>query len=171
MIPILTARLAMVTSLAYYSLTLAVAWFTALLGSTEVLWDVFEVSPNATSPPVWTLLIGLAVSSITLFALGMAYWSIEKILRGGQGQNFLQLSRRLKRVALGLMLFWFGYNILSGAIPVLLTTHLPANQQPEFDWDPLDTDIILLIVGIALYAISHAILRAWTIEEENKQFL
>lgn len=171
MIPTIIARLAMVMSLAYYTITLAIAWSSGLLGAPEILWEFFEISQTATAPPAWTILIGIAISAATLTALGMAYWSIEKILRGGQSQDFLQLSRRLRRMSVGLMGFWFGYNVLSGTVRPLLTMHLPLDQRPDFDWDPLDVDIILLIVGIALFAISHVLHRAWTVEEENKQFL
>lgn len=171
MIPTLIARIAMVTSLAYYTLTLAIAWIAGLFGAPEVLWDFFEISEKAAAPPIWTILVGVVVSIGTLVSLGSAYWSIEKILRGGQGQDFLQLSIRLRRMSVGLMGFWLGYNILSGGMRMLLTLHLPAEQRPDFDWDPLEVEIILLIVAIALYAVSHALYRAWMVEEENKQFL
>ena len=38
-------------------------------------------------------------------------------------------------------------------------------------WDPLDLDIILLIVGIVILAISQTLERAWVVEDENKHFI
>ncbi len=93
------------------------------------------------------------------------------MLRGGRNHDFFKLSQNLRNTSLGLIGFWIGYNLLTGLAPLLMTMQLDANSGYEYDWDPLDTDVILLILGIALFAVSHAIHRAWMVEEENKQFL
>ena len=171
MITTLVARLAMMASLAYYTLAMAIIWISAMTGSTEEIWEAFDVVESAAAPPLAGILIGTLLSTATLVSLAVAYWSIERTLSGGREQDFLALAAHLRRIALGLMGFWLGYNLLTGAMPTVLTWHLPSEQVPEFDWDPLDLDIILLILAIALYAISRVLHRAWAVEEENRQFL
>ena len=171
MITTLVARLAMMASLAYYTLAMAIIWISAMTGSTEEIWEAFDVVESAAAPPLAGILTGTLLSAATLVSLAVAYWSIERTLSGGREQDFLALAAHLRRIALGLMGFWLGYNLLTGAMPTVLTWHLPPEQVPEFDWDPLDLDIILLILAIALYAISRVLHRAWAVEEENRQFL
>ena len=171
MITTLIARLAMMASLAYYTLAMGIIWISALTGSTEEIWEAFDVVESAAAPPMVSILTGTLASMATLVSLAVAYWSVEKTLSGGREQDFLALAAHLRRIALGLMGFWLGWNLLTGVMPTVLTWHLPAEQVPEFDWDPLDLDIILLILAIALYAISRVLQRAWAVEEENRQFL
>jgi len=167
----LLARLAMLASLSYYAITICFVWIISFL-EPEFLMEVFL---ETTAPPPGyaplVMVLGIAFAGLALVSLGWAYWSIEHMIRGGEQQDFLVLSARLKNTAIGLIGFWIGYNLLTGLVPALLALQLEASADFLYDWDPLDTDIVLLILGIALFAVSRSLHRAWEVEEENKQFL
>jgi hypothetical protein len=167
----LFAQIAMILSLGYYTLTLMLAWILALLGNGEVVWDAFDLPIQSTPPALWTLIIGVLFTMFALFSLGLAYWSLNGILKGGRQQDFLQLAQRLRQTAFGLFGFWLGYNMLSGLMPYLLSLSLEPPLDAAIDWDPLDIDIVFAIIAIALLAISQTLNRAWEAEEENKHFL
>jgi drug/metabolite transporter (DMT)-like permease len=167
----LIARLAMVASFIYYSVTLGVFWVAAFLGDQNRFWQFLEFPENLPMPPIWTYWAGILMSLIALSGLAFSYLSIERIFRSDLRQNFLLLSRAFKNTSLGIMAFWLGYNLITGLLPVLFALHLQQDQHPPLDWDPLDTDIILLIIAIAMFAISKALHHAWIFEDENKHFL
>ena len=165
------AKTAMLLSLIYYVVILGVAWIGQMLGLHNEIWELFDFPTQPGSPPLWTLLVGLFVSAGALLCLGMGYMAIWRILNGGREQDFRDLARRLKRVGIGLIGFWLGYNLLSGAVQHLIVIGLEDTRDFDFGWDPLDLDIVFFILGIAMMAISQTLERAWLAEEENQQFL
>ncbi len=165
------AKTAMVLSLIYYVGLLGFAWIGQMTGFHNEIWDFYDFPMQPGSPPLWTLLVGLLVSAGALACLGMAYAAIWRILDGGREQDFRDLARRLKRVGIGLIGFWLGYNLLSGGVQHLITIGIDNTQDFDFAWDPLDLDIVFFILGIAVIAISQTLERAWLAEEENQQFL
>lgn len=167
----LFAKGAMVLSLAYYTLTLGYVWLGQLLGLHNEIWDVFDFPIQASSPPVWTLIIGTLVSAFALVSLGGAYRGAWLILGGGADQDFRSLALNMRRLAWGLIGFWIGYNVLSGALPHLIVVDLVSTDGFDFGWDPLDLDIVFAIAGIVLLAISRTLERAWLAEDETKHFL
>lgn len=171
MITIWIARISMITSWMFFAGIMVWTWASAMMGSNELLWDAYDFPPETTLPHTWVLLIGLANSALIMFGLGISYWSVETILKDGPDQDFLQLGQRLRKMAIGLIVFWIGFNLLVGAIPNLLVAHIPENQAPELGWQPFDVEFILLIVAVALFAISRSLNRAHELEEENRQFL
>ncbi len=167
----LLARLAMVLSMAYFTLALVLMFAFAVLGEPQALWEMLEIEESTPPPPLWSLMVSAVVALFILVALGLAYWFIEKILRGGATVGFDHLSRYLRGMAFGLMGFWIGIKMLDAVLPYLLTRHLSVDIRPPFDWDQLDLDIVLLIISVAIYAISQSLDRASLIEEEHKHFL
>jgi len=165
------AKTAMSLSLIYYVVLLGFLWIGQMAGLHNDIWEMFDFPAQPTSPPFWTLLIGLVVTIFALVSLGAAYLAVWRILNGGRTQDFRDLAQRLRRVGLGLIGFWLGYNILSGVLQYLIVIGLENTDGFEFGWDPLDLDIIFFIIGIALLAISQTLERAWQAEEENKQFI
>jgi hypothetical protein len=167
----LFAKTAMLISYLYYLAALSYMWIGQILGLHNDIWDIFDFPIMAESPPMWTLIIGLGVSASALYALGSAYLGVWSILKGGREQDFRKLARNLRKIAWGLLGFWLSYNILSGALPYLITIHIPDKSEFDFGWDPLDLDIVFAILGIALLAISQTLERAWIAEDETKHFL
>ncbi|MGJ8626139.1 MAG: hypothetical protein ACSHXB_04185 [Sulfitobacter sp.] len=165
------AKVAMCLSFVYYALLLAFIWLGQMTGLHNDTWDIFSIAAQPAPPAAWKMFLGILVSVFAIGSLAFAYRSIWRILNGGPGQDFLDLSKRLRRLGLGLIGFWLGYNLLSGAIPYVFAIGLPDNAVQEFEWDPLDTDIIFVILGIAFFAISRTLQRAWEIEDENNHFL
>jgi hypothetical protein len=165
------AQLAMAISLIYYTLGLGFIWLGQILGFHNEIWDMYDFPAQSVSPPMWALCIGLLVSALGMLSLGMAYFSVWRVLEGGAEQDFRDLGQRLRRMAAGLIGFWFFYNLLSGAVQYLIVMGLDNTEGFDMGWDPLDLDIILLIVGIAILAISQTLERAWVAEDENKHFL
>ncbi|MCF6322599.1 MAG: hypothetical protein L3J32_12650 [Rhizobiaceae bacterium] len=131
----------------------------------------FDFPVNLPLPPLWTYLTGVLMTLMALGGLAFAYLSIERILRSDLHQNFSLLGNSLRNTSLGILAFWLGYNLITGLLPILFTLHLTPEQNPPREWDLVDTDTVLLIVAIAMFAISKALHNAWVIEDENKHFL
>lgn len=165
------ARGAMIASWMYYSITLGIMWISGLIGSKEYFWETLDFPTYLPLPPTWTFLCGLLVSAFTVAGLGYLYFSVEKIIKSNAKQDFLLLSKLLQNIATGLICFWLGYNLLTGLLPYIILLHIAPEQQPEWGWDPLDIDILFLILAIAIFAIASAFKRAWFLEDENKHFL
>ncbi len=165
------AQTAMVLSLTYYTVIFGTLWIGQILGFHNEIWDVFDFPIQDSSPPLSSLIIGLCVTIAGLVCLGLAYLAVWQILEGGQNQDFRLLGKRLQRLGYGLIGFWFSYNLLSGAVQYLIVIGLEDTQGFEMGWDPLDLDIIFLIMAIGILAIAQTLERAWTAEEETKHFL
>ena len=167
----LFAKTAMLLSFAYYSLTVSYAWLGQMLGVHNGIWETFGFPEQAFSPPLWFLLLGCIIGGGTLASLGIAYWAARGILVGGAAQDFLLLAKNLRRVAWGLIGFWLGYNLMVGALPLLLAVSVDFAGDAVVEWDPLDIDIVFAIMGIVLLAIAQTLGRAWEAEHENQHFL
>ncbi len=165
------AKAAMALSMTYYLFIFGFLWIGQMLGLHNEIWDIFEFPIQPSSPPVWTLMIGLILTLLALLSLAGAFRGAWLILNGGQGQDFRDLARNLRRMAWGLIGFWIGYNVISAVMPYLIVIGLDSTEGFEFGWDPLDLDIIFAITGVVLLAISQTLGRAWQAEDENKHFL
>ena len=167
----LLAKIAMVLSFAYYALTMAYVWIGQLLGWHNDIWDLFDFPIQDGSPPLFSMLIGIAT---VIFALGMlllAYVGIWRILNGGPQQDFRALSSHMHRLGWGLIGFWAGFNFLAGVVQIFVAIGVQDRGSFDLSYDPLDLDIVFLILGIAILAIAHTLQRAWEAEEENQAFL
>ncbi len=167
----LFARAAMTLSLAYYTLTFGYIWIGQLLSFHNEIWEVFDFPVQPTSPPAWTLIIGLLITAMALWSLANAYRGGWVILSAGPEQDFRDLGKNLRRIAWGLLGFWVGYNVISGVMQYLIVIGLTDLDGFEFGWDPLDLDIVFAIIGVVLLAISQTLERAWLAEDETKHFL
>lgn len=165
------AKSAMLLSFAYYSSTVSYLWVGQLLGLHNEVWYSFGFPEQSVAPPVWLALLGVVVGGFTLASLGRSYWAMRGILAGGATQDFRDLAANLRRIAFGLIGFWFGYNLMFGALPIVLAVSVDFDGDASIGWDPLDIDVVFAILGIVFLAISRTLHRAWEAEEENKQFL
>lgn len=168
---VLLAKVAMVLSYCHYTVTLGWIWLGQIFGFHNDIWEAFDFPAQSSSPPTWALTIGTLVVFFMLCSLGISYLSGWKLLNEGVGQDFRLLGVRLKRISLGLLGFWFAYNLQAGGIQYIIAFDVQDTTAFDFGWDPLDTDIIFAIVAIILLAISQTLNRAWEAEEENKYFL
>ena len=167
----LLAKTAMVISWLFYAMTFCGLWIGQLFGWHNEIWDMYDFPYQPTSPPTWAMLIGLAVTVGALTGLFIAYRSVWRILNGGTTQDFRDLARHLKQVAIGLLGFWLGYNLLTGAVQYLIVIGIDTTDEFDFSWAPLDLDIVFAIIAVALFAISKTLERAWLAEDETKHFL
>lgn len=167
----LCAKIAMTLSWLYYAVGFGQVWIGQLLGLHNEIWDAFDFPQQESGPPIWTLIVGLLVTAAGLLSLGIAYRNAWSILDGGPEQDFRNLGANLRRVAWGLLGFWLGYNLLSGAMPYLIVIEVESTRGFDFGWDPLDLDIVFVILGIVLLAISKTFERAWRAEDETRHFL
>ena len=165
------AKIAMVLSWSYYTLFLGYHWGGQLLGLHNEIWEMYDFPVQQVSPPTWTILVGFLVSALTVLSLGIAYLSGWKILDRSATENFRFLAQKLGTMAWGLIGFWIGYNVLSGAVQLLIAVDLSSTEGFDFGWDPLDFDIIFAITGVILLAIARSLERAWLAEDEVKHFL
>ena len=167
----LFAKIAMVLSLAYYALAIGEIWLGQMMGWHNDVWELYDFPVQDSSPPMWTLLIGLLVTAGALASLAIAYVAVWRILSGGRGQDFRKLATNLKRLGLGLLGFWLGYNLLAGAVQHLIVIGLDSTEGFDFSWDPFDLDIVFFITGTAILAIARTMGRAWEAEDEVRHFL
>ncbi|MFS4579756.1 hypothetical protein [Phaeobacter sp. C3_T13_0] len=167
----LIAKTAMTLSLAYYASMLGYLWIGQLFGLHNEVWEAFDFPTQSTTPPTWTVIVGLLITVFGLVSLASAYRGGWVILSGGPNQDFRDLGKNLRRIAWGLLGFWLGYNLLSGGMQYLIVIGLPNLEGFQFGWDPLDLDIVFAIIGIVLLAISQTLERAWLAEDETKHFL
>jgi hypothetical protein len=165
------AQIAMVISILYYTFGLGFIWIGQITGLHNEIWEMYDFPIQYNSPPMWALIIGLFVSVMGICSLALSYFSVWKILEGGRDQDFRHLGKRLQSLAYGLIGFWFFYNVLVGGVQYLITIGVADTSDFDFGWDPLDLDIIFLIVAIGILAISQTLERAWIAEDETKHFL
>lgn len=165
------AKFAMVASFLIFSIDMTYLWVGQIAGWHNEIWSMFDFPPQESAPPLWSLLVGVVISVFGLTCLAMTYSGIWQILNGGPGQDFRDLARRMRRIGFGLIGFWAAYNLLVGLLPWLITANLSDRSDFDFVWDPLDIDLLILLMGIAILAISQTLRRAWEAEEENNAFL
>ena len=165
------AKVAMSLSLLYYVASYGYIWIGQLIGIHNEIWDVFGFPTHAASPPAWTLVVGLCASGFAVASLAGAYFGAWQILAGGPGQDFRSLGKNLRRIAWSLLGFWIGYNQISGAMQYLIVIEISNLDGFDFEWDPLDLDIVFAILGVVFLAISQTLERAWLAEDETKHFL
>ncbi len=155
----------------YYALLLLTLWLGGIFGLHNDLWMVFDLPAQPEPPSLALHLAGLGFSLIYLGGLGVAFGALGRIIAGGAGQDFRLLARRLRRLSLGLIGFWVGYNLIGGLVPWMLSRYLADTKGLELEWDPLDIDVVFLVIAVAIFAISGSLRRAWEAEEENRLFL
>ena len=165
------AKAAMALSLSYYFLLFGFVWIGEMLGIHGLVWDMFDFPEQDTSPPFWTLVVGLILTLIALVSLAGAFRGAWLVLKGGPEQDFRDLGRNLRHMAWGLIGFWIGYNVIALVMPHLIVIGLESTEGFDFSWAPLDLDIVFAITGVVLLAISQTLERAWQAEDENKHFL
>lgn len=162
---------AMVVSWGYYALAVVLTWGLEVLGDRTAVLSLFDFEPGNLPVPAWLLLFGLAVALAVLANLGIAYRAIWQILEAGSLQEFDALGRRLKWLGGGLVGFWISWNLLTGIFQRLLANYANIATAMSFEWNPFDVDIVLPIVGSAIFLTATMMQRAWQAEEENRQFL
>ena len=165
------AKAAMVLTIVYYGFSLSYIWLGQMFGLHNLLWEEFEIPQQVGSPPVWQMIVGIVITIATISCLVVAFRSLWRILDGGAKQDFRKLAKLLKHLSFGLFGFWLGYNIYVFGIPLMLIMGLEAKQGAQITFDPLNIEVIFLIISISIYAVSQTLQRAWEAEEENQQFL
>ncbi len=165
------AKTVMVLSIVYYGLDLSYLWIGQLFGLHNEVWETFGLPQQVGSPPMWKLLVGTGATIATLASLILAYASLWTILSGGTNQDFRLLAKSLRYLAFGLFGFWFGYNILVVGAVIMFAQGVGFQENMSIEIDPLDIEIVFLIISIVVFAVSKTLQRAWEAEEENQQFL
>ncbi len=161
----------MVVSFFFYGIMLLAFWGSAIVGWHNEVWDTFDIPVQNRGPASWILVLGFIGTAFAFAGLGLAYMSVWKILDGGTEQDFRVLARRLRKLSIGLFGFWLGYNFVSGGLGFLVMNDMGTSEAVEFSWDPFSTEIIYLILAVAIFAISKTLHRAWEAEEEARHFL
>lgn len=165
------AKTAMVLSLLYYLFGLLVVWVGLYFGWSAGVWDMFDMPERAAPPAAVGIVFGLVMSWGAYFALASVYGAVWRILNGGRQQDFRQLAIHLRRIGLGLIAFWLTYNLLAAIGPHLIVMGSDVSSDTPIEYDLLDIEIVMPILGIAMLAIAGTLGRAADAEEENRQFL
>ncbi len=167
----LIAKIMMAISFLFYGGLITAFWISAILGWHNDIWELYDFPVQPAPPPLWIMGLGLFFTILAFSGLLMAYVAVWKILNGGTDQDFCVLASRMRKLAIGLFGFWLGYNLIYGAISYLLVIITDGLSNMEVDWDPFGTDVIYLIMSIAIFAIAKTLHRAWEAEEEMRHFL
>lgn len=165
------AKCAMGLSWLYYVIWAGQMWLGQFLGWHNDIWRAFDFPRQDHSPPLWTMGVGVVVTIVGLVGLTVVYRGAWRILDGGPQQDFRVLGRNLRGMAVGLLVFWAGYNLLAAGVQYLVILAMPDTAGFTFRWDPLNVEILFLILGVVLLAISGTFERAWQAEDETKHFL
>ncbi len=167
----LVARLAMLITIAYFTFGWAVLWIATFLGETEMIADAFDLPPEMPAPPVWALIVGMAMMWPALGSLALGFWALDRILMLRNPLDFAGMGQHLRRCAYAFFGFWLLNTLNVSMQPVVLSQHLPVEMRPEFVLYDIDIDVVFLVLAVVFLAISRSLNQAQEIADENSQFL
>lgn len=165
------AKVAMVLSFLYFAGGFATVWIGQSLGLSNDVWDMYDLPEQETPLALWISLTGFACSAFTMGMLFLVYRAAWKTLTGGASQDFRDLAKNLRIMGWGLIGFWFGFNLISGAMLYVVALGVTSTDELDLFYTPFDLDLVLAICGVVLLAISQTLQRAWLAEDENNHFL
>ncbi len=164
-------RIVMVLSLTMLGLFLAASVGLAFIGDMELLGDIFDLRMENTTPPRWSLLSLSLLFGVGIYGLGRAFWAVHQLLRRAVLQNFEQIAFNIGRVATGILIYWFAMCIVFYVMPPFVMWNVPHFTWDVVDYIPFGDEIILFILGIALWAITGPLRRAHEVQTEVDHFL
>lgn len=165
-------RFLVIISAAIHALFYCVVWGYAFSGNTKLVFDFIDIDSTAVLTPL-QFFGGVISSGVVIIAMCVVAMGANRLLKCTYKNGFFQdgVSRDLKIIGYGMILFWLGLILADDVMPWILTWYLEAGDRKEIEWFPLDPNIIALFVGFILILVSSAIEDARMIEAENKQFI
>ncbi len=164
-------RIVMVLSLTMLGLFLGATVVLAFAGDTEFLFDILDLPHETDSLPIWSLLLLSLFFGIGLYGLGRAFWGVHQLLRQAVLRNFERIAFNIGRVATGILIYWFAMCIVFYVMPPLVMWNVPDFTWDVVDYIPFGDEVILFILGIALWAITDPLRRAHEVQTEIDHFL
>ena len=162
---------ALITAL-FYGPLFVVIWVMAWTGHTEAAFDFVDVTSSA---PLTALqkVGGMFCSGMAVGALVLISITSNNFLKTTHKDGFFEasVSRTLKHLGYGLIMFYAGLMLWENFMPWLMTKNLAPDLQEEINWILLDLNIVALLVGVVLLLLSGAIDEAREIDADNKQII
>lgn len=167
------ARISMIASLLGIAVAVAGIWVPVLSGDVTEVLDLLSLDEGSLpSPSLAVLGLGFALCLFLVVSLGCAFWSIHKALYHAPRRAFGDLARALSHCAWSLIAFWSSLILIDPGYVWVLTRNMTGPDKPELDpFIFVDTSFIMLVLGIALLAVSRALAKAQEIATENDHFL
>ncbi len=166
----LIARILMAANWGIFAFAVGAASILAVLGDHDPIKEIMEIQISGALPG-WVVVVAIVIIAVGMALLGRGYWALHRILGLHKGAGFAELARRLRQLAQSLIGLWAAIVCVDGILPLMYRMTLPADTDLVADWFPLDLEIVLVIVGIALFAVAGALMRAAEVQDENDHFL
>lgn len=170
MLNVLT-KLAMVISFTVFTGFALHDWGGHYLGWHDEIIYLLDLPDTIGTIPAGLSALGGAVALVGIVGVAMSFTAIWRILSAGPAQDFRQLAHYMKRMAYGLILFWFCNYALHAGVRTAILWDAQMLDDGGVMWDPFGPDMIFAITAVALLAIAKMMDRAWRAEEETKHFL
>jgi hypothetical protein len=164
-------RIIMVLSLVMLALFLAAAVALAFFGDMELLFDIMDLPEEPVTPPSWSLILFGVTIFVGIYGLGRAFWGVHQLLRRVVLSDFERIAVNVGRIATGLLIYWFAICIAVYAMPPLVMWNVAGFSWDVIDYIPFGDEIILFILGIALWAVTGPLRHAHEVQTENDHFL
>jgi len=163
--------LVLATIYALASIVVLVAAYLAFTGDTQLLFLVIDQNSTAPLEP-WQIILTVLIMFYHMGTFIFLCLAANQFLKASKRAGFFigEVITACRKIAYGLMLYWFGLNLYENYIPGILTHNFPEDQQLIILWTPLDHYVILL-VGVILLLMAQAIQEARDIDSDNKQFI
>jgi hypothetical protein len=165
-------RITAILLAALYGVLFLIIWGVALVGSTELVFDMIDLERD---DPLewWQFLGGFICSGIAILAIILIAITVNRLLKRTKKDGFFEagVAETLRRLGWAMILFWLGLYLVDSIMPWLLTLKLEPAARIELDWFPLDDGVIALLVGFVLLLVSQAMHEAREIDADNKQII
>ncbi|MGB0908188.1 MAG: hypothetical protein ACPGVT_11900 [Maricaulaceae bacterium] len=157
---------------ALYVVMFLLAWGLALLGATELVFDIADIESEAPLA-MWQLLSSAICTGVMIGAVAMIAWAANRFLKVTYRNGFFieGAAKACLRMGQGLTLFWLGLLLTESFMPWILTYNFPPAEKAGIEWFVLDAGFIALLAGVVLILMAQAMDEARAIDADNKQII
>lgn len=154
-----------------YLLVGAVMWGAVFFGNTEHVFTFIDMNSRAALEP-WQIILGIAFTSVLIGAYVVICLAANQFLKASKREGFFieEVIAACRKLAFGLMLYWFGLILKENIMPGVLTFNFAADAQREIIWYPT-AHYVVLLVGLILLLMAQAMVEAREIDSDNKQII
>ncbi len=172
------AVVTLIRALMFFALLLYVsmfsfAWIMAIFGDTSLIFDLADIEKFQGPLTLWKFVIGIIVSTFTLGSVTLTFWAVHTFFA-----QFLEhqvfstsIASAIRKIAIGLIGFWFGTLLLDGLMPFVLTYGYETAKTSHIELSPFDSEFIFAVIGVTLLAVAVLLKRAQALQEENQQII
>ena len=153
------------------SIAVLVMAYMAFTGNTQPIFYLIDYTSTAPLEP-WQIILTVLIVFYHIGTYIFLCLAANHFLKASKCAGFFieEVITACRKIAYGLMLYWFGLNLNENYIPGILTDNFLDDEQLGILWIPVEHYVILL-VGLILLLMAEAIQEARNIDSDNKQFI